>query len=63
MRDRYLCQFQDVGKDYFITDCAFQDGQLNKAKAYVKMIILSTHTTRRGQVYDQAAKRVVHSYG
>ena len=39
MRDRYLVQFKDNDKDYFVTDCAYQEGQFDKARAYVDLVL------------------------
>ena len=39
MQDRYLVQFRDNDKNYFVTDCAFQHGQYDKAVAYIAMVL------------------------
>lgn len=54
---RYLCQFRDVGKDYFITDCGFDT--LDQATRYVNRIVASLDNVAEGQVYDALVKWVV----
>ena len=48
--DRYLVQFRE--HDYFKTDCAFRDGQLDRAKLYVRMIVDALDYVVEGRVLD-----------
>lgn len=50
--DRYLVQFQELGKDYFVTDCAFRDGQSDLAVQYVRLIVGNLAHIVAGQVLD-----------
>lgn len=50
--NRYLVQFLDQ-RGYWVTDCAFQDGQLDKAQRYVDLITAQLETVSAGLVLDQ----------
>lgn len=50
--DRYLVQFQELGKDYFITDCAFRDGQSDLALHYTRLIVGQLAHIVAGRVFD-----------
>lgn len=57
---RYLCQFRDIGKDYFITDCGFDD--LEQAKMYVnKVVTVLWKTVVKGQVFDYETREIIYS--
>lgn len=56
-QNRYLCQFRDVGKDYFVTDCAFPT--LDQAARYVNRIVGALDSVAEGQVYDSFAQWIV----
>jgi hypothetical protein len=62
--NRYLVQFLDQ-RGYWVTDCAFQDGQLDKAQRYVDLITTSLDNVSAGLVLDQlqGPGRVVYSVG
>lgn len=58
-QNRFLCQFRDVGKDYFKTDCAFSDDE--QAAQYVdKVVRVLQATTAEGQVFDAQERSIVH---
>ena len=50
--NRYLVQFKDVGKEYFVTDCSFPLGKLGNAIAYCEMICDALCTVADGQIVD-----------
>ena len=58
MNDRYLLQFLRTDKDprgYWVTDCAFQQGQLPAAKEYVRRVLrCKAANTDNGLILDQA---------
>jgi hypothetical protein len=39
LMNRYLVQFREYGCDYFVTDCAFREGQIDHAILYVKTVV------------------------
>lgn len=58
MQDRYLVQFLKAERDprgYWVTDCAFQEGQLDRAIAYINRVLQSPKTrTASGLVLDNS---------
>jgi hypothetical protein len=50
--DRYLVQFKAWGiNQYYATDCAFRDGQLDAAKCYVDASVARRHA-QAGRIHD-----------
>jgi len=60
--DRYLIQFRQADKDYFITECAYRDGQLEDAKRYVEMAVDTLEETVAGRIFDCDEDRVIEEY-
>lgn len=56
----YLCQFRDVGRDYFKTDCAFCEDQLEQAVDYVNKVVIVLADVAEGKVYNAKLKCEVH---
>ncbi len=54
---RYLCQFRDTGKDYFTTDCAFDDWE--QAQNYVTYILSQLTSVTEGRVYDRITQTII----
>ena len=65
-RDRYLVMFEkSVPYRHFVTDCAFRDGQLPKAVAYLRHILKADesgyqHKRLAGQIKDTDTGRIVY---
>jgi len=57
---RWLCQFRDVGKGYFKTDCGFDT--LRSAENYVDVVIVTLTNVAEGQVVDNEKKEIVYHY-
>lgn len=62
MQDRYLAQFWSDPTQRYVTDCAFQDSDEQKAKAiaYVEWILSGSNAPEVGRVYDQQEQRVIY---
>lgn len=60
--DRYLVQFREDMQDYFKTDCAFREGQLDAAKRYVRMVVDTLDHVAEGQVLDNETRSCVFRY-
>jgi len=61
MNDRYLVEFQEIGKDYFKTDCAFREGQENLACQYVRLIVGILKHVVAGRVLDTETRTHVYT--
>ena len=59
--DRYLVEFQEIGKDYFKTDCAFREGQENLACQYVRLIVGILKHVVAGRVLDTETRAYVYT--
>ena len=55
MTDRYLVEFQEIGKDYFKADCAFREGQEDLACQYVRLIVGSLKHVVAGCFFNTTA--------
>jgi len=61
MNDRYLVEFQEIGKDYFTTDCAFREGQENLACQYVRLIVGGLKHVIAGRVLDTETRTHIYT--
>jgi len=62
--DRYLVQFRSLGKTYFVTDCAFRDGQGDVAELYVRRVMeCGAAGVAAGRVFDCDTDVVVFTAG
>lgn len=52
-RNRYLVQFRMPHLDYFTTDCAYRDGDLENAYRYLQLIVQNTRSAAEGRIFDQ----------
>jgi hypothetical protein len=59
--DRYLVQFREYKCDY-VTDCAFCEGQIDRAILYVKTVVDTLDYVAEGQVLDVETKACVYRY-
>jgi hypothetical protein len=57
---RYLVQF--CHKGIFTTDCGFRDGQLARAKAYVRIVVNTLDEVSEGIVFDRDTNGVAWRY-
>lgn len=58
---RYLCQFRDLGKENFVTDCGFDNP--DQAKSYVERVVTTLlHTVAEGKVFDYEQRQVIHEF-
>lgn len=55
---RWLCQFRDVGKSYFKTDCRFDTRRA--AMNYVDTVLATLTTVAEGQVVDNEKREIVY---
>ena len=60
--DRYLVQFREHACDYFVTDCAFREGQIHRAILYVTTVVDTLDYVAEGQVLDAETKTCVYQY-
>jgi hypothetical protein len=60
--DRYLVQFREHAYDHFVTDCAFREGQIDRAILYVKTVVDTLDYVAEGQVLDAETKACVYRY-
>jgi hypothetical protein len=60
--DRYLVQFREHTCEYFVTDCAFREGQIDRAILYVKTVVDTLDYVAEGQVLDAETKACVYRY-
>lgn len=60
MNNRFYAQFRDLGKDYFVTDCAW--GEQGRAEFYVRHIVENHSLTAAGQVWDSLERKIIYSY-
>ncbi len=60
--NRYLIQFRDCGRDHFVTDCAFREGQLYLALFYLLTIVDGLSYVAEGQVLDAEFQVYVFKY-
>ncbi len=58
---RYLCQFRDWDKTYYVTDCDFYT--LNQAKGYVDKVVTTLSHVAEGRVLDTKTKKFVYYNG
>ena len=61
MTDRYLVEFQEIGKDYFKADCAFREGQEDLACQYVRLIVGGLMHVVAGRVLDTETRTHVYT--
>lgn len=61
MTDRYLVEFQEIGKDYFKADCAFREGQEDLACQYVRLIVGNLKHVIAGRVLDMQTRTHVYT--
>ncbi len=59
--DRYLVEFQEIGKDYFKADCAFREGQEDLAEQYVRLIVGNLKHVVAGRVLDTETRTYVYT--
>lgn len=59
--DRYLVEFQEIGKDYFTTDCAFREGQEDLACQYVRLIVGTLKHVVAGRVLDMTTHTHIYT--
>ena len=60
--NRYLVQFREYGCDYFVTDCAFREGQIDRAILYVTTVVDTLDYVAEGQVLDAETRMCVYRY-
>jgi hypothetical protein len=60
--NRFLVQFREHACDYFVTDCAFREGQIDRAILYVKTVVDTLDYVAEGQVLDAETKTCVYRY-
>jgi hypothetical protein len=58
----YLVQFRKADWEYFKTDCAFRQGQLDLAMVYVWSIVDALEDVVQGRVLDAGTHRCVYRY-
>jgi len=58
IRNRYLVQFRMPHLDYFTTDCAYRDGDLEGAYNYLQLIVQNTRSAAEGRIFDQRLQAV-----
>lgn len=61
MNDRYLVEFQEIGKDYFKADCAFREGQEDQACQYARLIVANLKHVIAGRVLDMETRTYVYT--
>ena len=59
--DRYLIEFQEIGKDYFTTDCGFREGQEDLARQYVRLIVGTLKHVVAGRVLDTTTRTHIYT--
>ena len=60
--DRYLVQFREDAQEHFKTDCGFRDGQLDRARLYVLIVVDEIDHVQEGQVLDTRTQTCVFRY-
>jgi hypothetical protein len=60
--NRYLVQFREHACDHFVTDCAFREGQIDRAILYVKTVVDTLEYVAEGQVLDAKHRECVFHY-
>ncbi len=60
--DRYLVQFRECTRGYFVTDCAFREGQFRLARRYVRLVMDTLDDYAEGQVLDAETQVCLYRY-